>query len=146
MHIWALKTQKLLGPLSGPWTPTTDSSLHLPNSTLLHQQLLASEARPSPWTNPGSAPGLIGPDSILSAKASKWTLGWQHGSPDELYLVNNVVGWNFTVLHVIPFSSVRIINWTKILVRWPLLHVICIWMFSINSARVLWDCIPRQFK
>ena len=27
MHIWALKTQKLPGPLSGPWTPTTNCSL-----------------------------------------------------------------------------------------------------------------------
>ena len=28
MHIWALKTQKLPEPLSGPWTPATDCSHH----------------------------------------------------------------------------------------------------------------------
>ena len=48
MHIWALKTQKLLGPLSGPWTPAANGSLHSYDSTLLHWQLLALEASPPP--------------------------------------------------------------------------------------------------
>ena len=38
MHIGALKTQKLPGPLSGPWTPAIKGSLH--------QQLSALEAGP----------------------------------------------------------------------------------------------------
>ena len=45
MLIWALKTQKLQGPLSRPWTPDTDCSLHSHDSTLLHWQLSVSEAR-----------------------------------------------------------------------------------------------------
>ena len=44
MHIWALKTQKLPGPLSGPWTPATECSLHSHDSSSLYQQLSASEA------------------------------------------------------------------------------------------------------
>ena len=47
MHIWALKTQKLPGPLSGPWTQAADSLLHLHDSALLHWQFWASEAGPS---------------------------------------------------------------------------------------------------
>ena len=41
---WALKTQKLPVPLSGPWTPAKDSSLHSCHSTLLYCQFSASEA------------------------------------------------------------------------------------------------------
>ena len=44
MHIWALKAQRLPGPLSRPWTPAADSSLHSCNSTPLHWQLSALEA------------------------------------------------------------------------------------------------------
>ena len=44
MHIWALKTQKLPGPLSGPWTPAADSSIRSRNSAQLHRQLSAWEA------------------------------------------------------------------------------------------------------
>ena len=44
MYIWALKTQKLPGPLSGPWTPAADCSLHSRDSASLRQQLSASEA------------------------------------------------------------------------------------------------------
>ena len=47
MHIWASKTQKLPGPLSGPWTPATDCLLCFCDSALLHQQLLTSEAGPA---------------------------------------------------------------------------------------------------
>ena len=35
MNIWALKTEKLPGPLSRPWTPAADSLLNLHNSALL---------------------------------------------------------------------------------------------------------------
>ena len=44
MHIWALKTQKLPGPLSGPWTPAANDSLCSRDSASLHQQLAALEA------------------------------------------------------------------------------------------------------
>ena len=43
MHIWASKTQKLPGPLSGPWTPAADCSR---DSASLHRQLSASVAGP----------------------------------------------------------------------------------------------------
>ena len=56
MHIWALKTQKLPGPLSGPWTPATYCSLRSRDSALLRRQLSAAEAGAPPWPNPGSAP------------------------------------------------------------------------------------------
>ena len=46
LHIWALKTQKLPGPSSGPWTPAADCSLRSPDSALLRRQLSASEAGP----------------------------------------------------------------------------------------------------
>ena len=55
MHIWALKTQKLRGPLSRPWTPAANCSLCSHDSTLLHQQLSISEPGVPPWPNPGSA-------------------------------------------------------------------------------------------
>ena len=42
MHIWALKTQKLPGPLSGPWTPAANCSLRSRDSALLRRQLSAS--------------------------------------------------------------------------------------------------------
>ena len=45
----SIKTQKLPGPLSWPWTLAVDCSLHSCNSTLLHQQLSASEAGAPPW-------------------------------------------------------------------------------------------------
>ena len=48
MHIWALKTQKLSGPLSGPWTPAADCSLRSCDSASLHRQLSASEAGAPP--------------------------------------------------------------------------------------------------
>ena len=38
------KSKKLPGPLSRPWTPAANSSLHSHNSTVLCQQLLDSEA------------------------------------------------------------------------------------------------------
>ena len=44
MHIWALKIQKLPGPLSGPWTPATDWSLHSHDSASLCRQLSVSES------------------------------------------------------------------------------------------------------
>ena len=56
MHIWASKTQKLPGPLSGPWTPAAECSLCSCDFTLLRWQLSASEAGAPPWPNPGSAP------------------------------------------------------------------------------------------
>ena len=56
MHIWALKTQKLPGPLSGPWTPAANCSLRSRDFTSLCRQLSASEAGAPPWPNPGSAP------------------------------------------------------------------------------------------
>ena len=69
MHIWALKTQKLPGPLSGPWTPATDCSLHSRDSALLRQQFSASEAGPpldqildphlGVMSFPGDASGLM---------------------------------------------------------------------------------------
>ena len=42
-NIRALKTQKLPGPLSGPWTPAAFCLLHSRNSTSLRRQLLASD-------------------------------------------------------------------------------------------------------
>ena len=59
MHIWASKTQKLPGPLSGPWTPATECSLRSRDSALLCWQLSASEAGAPPWPNPGSAPVTV---------------------------------------------------------------------------------------
>ena len=56
MHIWASKTQKLPGPLSGPWTLAEECSLRSRDSTSLCRQLSASEAGAPPWPNPGSAP------------------------------------------------------------------------------------------
>ena len=38
------KSKKLPGPLSRPWSPAANSSLHSHNSTVLCQQLLDSEA------------------------------------------------------------------------------------------------------
>ena len=40
----SIKNQELPGPLSRPWTPAADCSLHLHDSALLRRQLLASEA------------------------------------------------------------------------------------------------------
>ena len=51
MHIRALKAQKLPGPLSGPWTPTTNCWLRSHDSASLHWQLSASE--------PGAPPDQI---------------------------------------------------------------------------------------
>ena len=48
MHISALKTQKLPGPLSGPWTPAANCSLRLRDSTSLCQQLSASAPEAPP--------------------------------------------------------------------------------------------------
>ena len=50
MHIWASKTQKLPGPLSGPWTPAAECSLRSRDSALLRRQLSASEAGDPPLT------------------------------------------------------------------------------------------------
>ena len=50
MHIWASKTQKLPGPLSGPWTPAAECSLHSRDSASLCRQLSASEAGAPPLT------------------------------------------------------------------------------------------------
>ena len=50
MHIWALKTQKLPGPLSGPWTPAANCSLRSRNSASLRRQLSASAPGPPPLT------------------------------------------------------------------------------------------------
>ena len=50
MHIWALKTQKLWGPLSGPWTPAANCSLRSRDSTSLHRQLSASAPGAPPLT------------------------------------------------------------------------------------------------
>ena len=44
MHIWALETQKLPGPLTGSWTPAANGSLCSCNFTLLHCQFSVSEA------------------------------------------------------------------------------------------------------
>ena len=54
MHIWASKTQKLPGPLSGPWTPGRRMLASL------RRQLSASEA---------GAPPL---DQILEPHLNKW--------------------------------------------------------------------------
>ena len=48
MHIWASRTQKLPGPLSGPWTPAAECSLHSHDSASLRRQLSASEAGAPP--------------------------------------------------------------------------------------------------
>ena len=58
MHIWASKTQKLPGPLSGPWTLAAEFLLCSRDSASLRRQLSASEAGAPPWPNPGSAPGF----------------------------------------------------------------------------------------
>ena len=50
MHIWALKTQKLPGPLSGPWTPAANCSLRSRNSASLCRQLSASAPGAPPLT------------------------------------------------------------------------------------------------
>ena len=50
MHIWALKTQKLPGPLSGPWTPAANCSLRSRNSASLRRQLSASAPGAPPLT------------------------------------------------------------------------------------------------
>ena len=50
MHIWASKTQKLPGPLSGPWTPAAECSLRSHDSASLCRQLSASEAGAPPLT------------------------------------------------------------------------------------------------
>ena len=50
MHIWALKTQKLPGPLSGPWTPAAYCSLRSHDSASLRRQLSAAEAGAPPLT------------------------------------------------------------------------------------------------
>ena len=50
MHIWALKTQKLPGPLSGPWTPAANCSLRSNDSASLRRQLSASEPGAPPLT------------------------------------------------------------------------------------------------
>ena len=50
MHIWALKTQKLPGPLSRPWTPAADCSLRSHNYASIRRQLSASEAGAPPLT------------------------------------------------------------------------------------------------
>ena len=48
MHIWASKTQKLPGPLSGPWTLAAECSLCSRDSASLCRQLSASEAGAPP--------------------------------------------------------------------------------------------------
>ena len=47
---FSTKTQKLPGPLSGPWTPAADSSLRSRDSAPLRRQLSASEAGAPPLT------------------------------------------------------------------------------------------------
>ena len=44
MHIWALKTQKLPGPLSGPWTPAANCSLCSHDSASLTRLCFATSA------------------------------------------------------------------------------------------------------
>ena len=68
MHIWALKTQKLPGPLSGPWTPAANCSLRSSDSPSLRRQLSASAPGAPSWPNPGSAP----------AKSCKWLSSVHH--------------------------------------------------------------------
>ena len=60
MHIWASKTQKLPGPLSGPWTPAAECSLHSRDSASLRRQLSASEAGPplDPILDPHLTPNI----------------------------------------------------------------------------------------
>ena len=50
MHIWALKTQKLPGPLSRPWTPAAYCLLRSRDSASLRRQLSAAEAGAPPLT------------------------------------------------------------------------------------------------
>ena len=63
MHIWALKTQKLPGPFSGPWTPAANCSLRSRDSASLRRQLSASAPGAPPLTKSwirtwvGRAPG-----------------------------------------------------------------------------------------
>ena len=91
MHIWASKTQKLPGPLSGPWTPATECSLRSRDSASLCRQLSASEAGDPPWPNPGSAPECISVHYPLKIQ-NRITNMWRHGAvwtvSDDCFHVN----------------------------------------------------------
>ena len=73
MHIWALKNQKLPGPLSGPWTLAADSLLCSHDS-----QLSALETAP--------------PEQILDPhlRASQET---KYGHKKKGYLEQNISIW-----------------------------------------------------
>ena len=91
MHIWALKTQKLPGPLSGPWTPAADCLLRSRDSASLRRQLSASEAGAPPWPNPGSAPVKsysckINRLTVARVKCPQW-------STEELQYCSDVRVW-----------------------------------------------------
>ena len=57
----SIKTQKLPGPLSGPWTLAADTACFA-HMTLLHyiSKFWPQKAAPlPPWPNPGSTPGMM---------------------------------------------------------------------------------------
>ena len=74
-HIWALKTQKLPGPLSGPWTPAAKGSLCSHDSASLRRQLLASEAGAPP--DKILDPHLICQDSHLFSTIKLYVWNWK---------------------------------------------------------------------
>ena len=71
MHIWTLKTQKLPGPLSGPWIPAAKDSLRSRDSASLRRQLSALEAGAPPltksWIHAWSS--LVSRDTLFSGKS-----------------------------------------------------------------------------
>ena len=118
MHIWALKTQKLPGSLSGPWTPAANCSLCSRDLASLCQQLLASEPGAAPpWPNPGSAPVKTPPTKWDQILCLHTLLPACHGflrfisSATLAYLLTTSIS---TELHIDPhtFSSIGG-TWTR---------------------------------
>ena len=105
MHIWALKTQKFPGPLSKPWTPAVECSLHSHESASLCWQLSASEAGPPPSLNPGSAPGQWIP--FLFYNIVRETTMTNIKCSDQIHIIS----WNVKLSGVSTYIENSFLHW-----------------------------------
>ena len=113
MHIWASKTQKLPGPLSGPWSPAAECSLRSRDSASLRRQLSASEAGAPP--DQILDPHLVSQQTTCNNKVLIIHLSsflpacppaWLKVNSTECYKVFRL--WSFTLSEKSPVQSAPI--------------------------------------
>ena len=159
MPIWALKTQKLPGAFSGPWTPAPKGLASLARLRFATSATFGLGSWGPPWPNPGSVPVQCLPLSasgegtaLVWRGVSLWSRGCASGlgcasGIGGMLLIQGVCLWLEGVLLFLGVPLVLLLVYTPAygVNQPPLVYILCpvscVWPLPLVYTPSLW-CTP----